>query len=110
MDETNHNGDDAPHSIHVERGRLNSTLRDALRELGVVTSTTESPDDVMITIVRDIDGRMTLDTTRHFTTGAIDDLLPLCWSVVAGANLTGRIAVRVRRGDHGPVFVSVEER
>ena len=102
--------DDTLHRTHVEveNGRLNATLREALSELGVMTSHVESPEDVMVVLVRGDDGRIMLDGAATPVGGPIDDLLPLCWSVAGGANLSGRITVRVRRGDHGPVFVSVE--
>lgn len=95
-------------SVDVENGRLSAALREVLAELGVATSTETAPDDLTVVIVRDADGRMTVENPGSNPRGSIDDLVPVCWSVAAGANLTGRISVRVRRGDNGPVFVSVE--
>lgn len=91
--------------INVEDGRLTAALHEILTVLGVSTSTERTTADTIVTIERDESGTMRFidgsGTSRR-------DLLLLSWSLVAGANVVGRVNVRVRDADNGPVFVSLE--
>lgn len=96
-----------PEAIHVEDGRLSATVREVLADLGVATSPAETDADVEVVLHRSLDGATSLARPLPSGVEPADDLVTLCRSVVAGANVTGTVAVRTRVGHEGPVFVSL---
>jgi hypothetical protein len=93
--------------IDVEIGRLNAAVREALRGLGVATDPEPCDGDSVIVIERSPDGGMTVVPAGASVTVS-EEILSLCWSVVAGTSIVGRVSVRARRGMDGPGFVAIE--
>ena len=103
--------EDEERMIDVENGRLNVLLREILADLGVATSEVHHDGDTIIDIERRADGRMQLLGTEPggATPAEVEDMLPVCWWVVAGTNVVGTVSVRMRHGGNGPEFVAVAE-
>lgn len=98
---------ETPESVAVELGRLNSALREVLAELGLASSTRESHLDRVLVVRRDEHGRMESvgPGSMAMSPEESKDLNRFCRMIVAGANLTGRVSLRVRLETSGPVFV-----
>lgn len=97
-----------PESVDVETGRLNLALQEILTELQVRTSRESHPSDTVIRINRTQEGVM---TCRRDPAGALLEpdprLASLSLMIVAGINVVGNVAVRVRMENSEAVFVSV---
>lgn len=94
-------------SIAIELGRLNSTLREVLTDLGLNSSIRETIRDRVIIIHREENGMMeTIEPSTHEKNQqGSPELVRFCRMIVAGSNLTGSVSLRVRLEASGPVFV-----
>lgn len=111
-----HNPDDdamcnekAPDMIDVEIGRLNLVLREILSDLGIPSSTEPSSDDEVFVFSRSSDGhiRMIERESSVVENGLHNTLIATCHAIVAGVNVVGNVAVRIRLESNDPVFVSL---
>ena len=87
--------------VPVEDGRVSSVLREILQALGVMTSTDERDDDIIVTVERQVDGKMMLVPGTPVPGDSA--VLRLCWSVVAGTNIVGIVRLRVRQDTSGQI-------
>lgn len=98
-----------PNMIDVEIGRLNLVLREILRDLGIPSSTEPSSHDAVFVFSRSSDGHIRLrdQESTSVENAHQNTLIATCHAIVAGVNVVGNVAVRIRLESNEPVFVSL---
>lgn len=96
--------------LDVEDGRLNLALRDVLATLGVMSAEESAEVDCVIEVVRLASGEMSARSTwpgpAVVPSGAV---VSLAMTIVAGANIVGRVDVLFATRSGEPVFVAVRQ-
>ena len=101
--------DITPDTVDVEIGRLNLVLREILADLGISSSTSPHSDDQILVFNRSTDGYIKFVEQNSYFTRDVhhDSILAVCHAIVAGVNLVGNVAIRIRLESQEPVFVSL---
>lgn len=94
--------------VDVEDGRLNIAVREVLATLGVMTADDGTEIDCVVDVARRENGDL---SARLTTAGFIAEhsVVPLAETIVAGANIVGRVEVVFAARDGEPVFVAVRQ-
>lgn len=96
--------------VDVEDGRLNLALRDVLATLGVMTADGSAEVDCVVEVVRLASGEMsTRPTLTAPAPASVDGVMSLAMTIVAGANIVGRVDVLFDTTSGEPVFVAVRQ-
>lgn len=97
-------------TVDVEDGRLNLALRDVLATLGVMTADGSAEVDCVVEVVRFASGEMTARPTLAAPAPApADAVVSLAMTIVAGANIVGRVDVLFATTSGEAVFVAVRQ-